>query len=758
MDRLKQNTTYDGQIVHRQYLSPQAARFADPEQLLPEPLRAALADHGIKRLYVHQARALDSIRAGGHIGIVTATASGKSLCYQLPVLESIAADYRRRALFLFPTKALAQDQLRSLMGLTHKHLPLIRAGIYDGDTPQNERAALRANANILISNPDMLHVGILPNHTLWRRFLSNLAYVVVDEAHIYRGVFGSHVALVLRRLRRLCEQYGSKPQFICASATIGNPAEHLAALSGVDIQVIDDDGAPRGGREIIFWNPPLLNEGKQAGARRSSNIETTGLLVELLQREVKTLVFAKARKIAELIVRYAREMLERQGYGALGERLSSYRAGYLAEDRRRIEQALFKGDLLGVVATNAMELGVDIGGLDAVLLNGYPGTVASTWQQIGRAGRAAEHSIAFLVALEDPVDQYYMRHPEAFFGKSHEEARIALHNPYILAEHLRCAAYERPLEPADERWFGPALMPLAGELLEEGLLIERGGRFMAPFGSYPAQEVDIRSASGENIDLLDENSGRLIERVDGTRAFYELHPGAIHLHQGEPYLVTQLDIEQRRALARPADVRYYTQPRDTTDVRIEAALEQQSIGAAIASFGEVDVTRRVVGYRRKAHYTEEILGEHELDLPPQSFPTQAIWFTVPKPVTQPILKRAGDLPGGLHALEHAMIGVLPLLAMCDRWDIGGVSTPWHPDTEGATIFIYDGVPGGVGIAETGYKRLVEWWRITLDLLRECPCEEGCPSCVQSPKCGNGNNPLDKAVAIEILEGLLMSCT
>lgn len=767
---LSEQAAYRGQIAHREWLHPQSARYGSLEPPPPARLREALAELGITRLYSHQAQAFEAARRGEHVGVLTATASGKTLCYQLPLLEAALADPRARGLLLFPTKALAQDQLRKLEALL-RAAPLLRAGIYDGDTPQAERAGLRASANLLLSNPDMLHVGVLPNHQRWARFFANLRYVVIDEAHVYRGVFGSNVALLLRRLRRLCDEYGSRPQFICCSATIANPQEHLQTLIGAPVTLVDDDGAPRGSREFVFWNPPPIHRQAAAGeqqqvpqagekhksdgaTRRSTNAETTALFSTLVRAGIKTLTFTRARKIAELMLRYVQDALAKEAPELVG-RVASYRAGYLPAQRRKIEQALADDELLGVISTNALELGVDIGGLDAVLLNGYPGTVASTWQQVGRAGRSGGHSLAVLVALEDPIDQFYMRHPEQFFGRSHEHARVNLENPYILADHLRCAAYEKPLSRDDERYFGAELAVLVNELSAEGLLRLRQGRAYAPIASYPAEEVNIRSSSSQQFELIDvSQGGKLIERVDAARALYELHPGAVYLHQGEEYLVTDLDLAQQRASARPASVSYYTQPRDVTDIQVLERLRERPLGPTSICFANVDVTRTIVGYRRKAHYSEIMLGAYELDLPPQSFATQAVFLTLPRPICQRVLTACGDLPGALHALEHAMIGMLPIFALCDRWDIGGVSTALHPDTGQATIFIYDGIPGGVGITELGYEQLEAWLGSTLHLLAECPCESGCPSCVHSPKCGNGNQPLDKGGAQLLAELIL----
>ncbi len=733
-------------IAHRADLPAQPAQYQALQPALAPALAARLDQLGITQLYTHQAQAVTLARAGAHVGIVTSTASGKTLCYHLPTLERLLVDPRNRALYLFPTKALAQDQLRALQELAHG-LPHVRAAVYDGDTPAAQRAAVRASANIVLTNPDMLHLAVLPNHQSWRRFLGSLAVIVLDEAHVYRGIFGSHVALVLRRLRRICTLYGARPQFVLASATIGNPQQHLEALIGDEIALVDQDGAPHGPRTLIFWNPPLLSA--SSGARRSANTESALLFSALLGAGVRTLVFAKARKVAELLLRYTRQQL-----GPDGPPIAAYRAGYRAEDRRDIEGRLASGALQGVVSTTALELGVDIGGLDAVISTGYPGTVASTWQQFGRAGRAQAPSVGVLVALEDPLDQYWMQHPAEFFARPHEQACITLENPYVLGDQLRCAAYEQPLRD-DEllRWFGPAALPLANAMIASGEVVLRGDRIFAPPGSYPAETVAIRAVGHAVVELRDER-GQLIERIPAERAPGEVHPGAVYLHQGASYLVTSLDLARHTATAQASEVSYYTQPRDQTELQIVAVRATKAAGATAVTWGDVQVRRQVVGYRRKALFHETVLADYALELPAHEFTTQAVWWTLPAPMAAALRAAGADLAGGLHAAEHAMIALLPLLAMCDRWDIGGLSTAWSPETGAATVFIYDGVPGGVGISELGFQYIADWWQITANLLRDCPCAEGCPSCVQSPKCGNGNQPLDKAVALQILEAVL----
>ncbi len=752
---------YNNQIAHIEQLPARAARYAEPSAPLPPLIAAALAARGISRLYTHQAAALDAARAGHHIGIVTATASGKTLCYQLPTIEAALSDLAARALFLFPTKALAADQLRALNALLDALKaaggPTVTAATLDGDTPRAARDRVRAGAHIILSNPDLLHRTLLPDHARWQGILARLRYVVLDEAHTYRGVFGTHVALIMRRLRRLCAYYGSAPQFICCSATSANPQHHLAALVGDEVQVIDDDGAPQGERTFLFWNPPVIDNQRvpawmrallpENGQRRSTNAETANVLATLVCAGVKTLAFTRTRRSAELVLRYARETLEN---GAPGERsstlwteqIAAYRAGYTVEDRRRLEQAFARGDLRGLVSTNALELGVDIGGVDAVVIGGFPGTIASAWQQAGRAGRSQGKSLAALVAQDDPLDQFYMRHPAEFFSRPHEHARVALDNPYILRDQLRCAAAELPLHDADEIWFGATFARLRDWLLRRGeLTMLPDGRVAYAGTARPAASVNIRSADGDPIDLIDSDSGRRIEQIAATRAPFEVFPGAVYMHQGDTYVVEALT--SRQALARRARVEYYTRTIDETSIAVQQVRRQRQIGPATLALGVVDVTRQVVGYKRKRHYTDEVIGEYDLTMPPQTFRTIAVWWTIPEPICRRVEQVCDNALDALHAMEHAAIGLLPLFAQCDRADIGGLSTDGHPDTGAATIFVYDGVPGGVGIAEVGYEQAAQWWEQTWRLLIDCPCSEGCPACIQSPKCGNANQHLSK---------------
>ena len=754
LDELRGRPWYQGQLVHVESLPRRPAGYADLETPLPDLLESTLKDRGLLPLYGHQADALAALVAGRNVVVATPAASGKSLCYHLPLLQSVMEDPGGGALLLYPTKALAQDQLRALTALAPPEAGL-RAAIYDGDTPQPERGGIRRRAQVLLTNPDMLHVGILPNHRAWGSLLQGLRYVVVDEAHVYRGVFGSHMADVLRRLRRICARYGARPQFILCSATIANPGELAEALVGLPFDEVTADGAPSGGREFAFWNPPL-RDGGDGYRRRSAAGEAARLFADLVERNVRTLTFVRTRRQAELVYRSVRDLLQQEA-PPLAAKVAPYRGTYLPEDRRRIEADLAQGRLLGVATTNALELGIDIGHLDASVLTGYPGSVASTWQQAGRSGRREDSSLAVLVGRDDPLDQYLMRHPDFFFGRPHEHARIAPENPYILAPHLLCAAYESPLTPSDEGLFGPSFSSLVEGLVEQGLIKKgRVGWFLAPSVTYPAKDTNLRAATSESYSVVEEGTGRLLETgIEVSSAMRQLHPGAVYLHRGEPYLVEELDLDSRTALVSASDADYYTQSRDLTDTRVLQVHRQKAApGDATVFYGEVEVTSQVVAFARMAPYTEKPLGLAPLSLPQHRFRTTALWFDIPPRTIDRVLDEGLDLAGGLHAAEHAAIGVLPLFALCDRNDIGGLSTALHPDTGAAAVFIHDGYPGGIGIAEHGFEVVTELWHATLQAVEECPCQGGCPGCIQSPKCGNNNYPLDKAAAVILLRGLL----
>ncbi len=749
-------TDYNQQIVHIERIPHQGAVFGKLDNPLHPSLQTCLESVGISTLYSHQAKALNAVFAGKNVIIATPSASGKTLCYHLATLDALMHDKDSRALYIFPTKALAQDQLRSLRQIAHplslrtrgEAISPAAVATFDGDTPQDRRANIRKQARVVLTNPDMLHLGILPNHQSWSRLFRNLKYVVVDETHIYRGVFGSHVGNVLRRLRRLCAFYGSDPHFICCSATIANPQEHAQNIVGLSFEAVVEDGSPHGEKYFAFWNPPLLDEGKTG--RRSSNSEAAFLLKELVQKEIRSLVFATTRKLTELIYIYTQEQLP----PSLSDKISPYRAGYLPEDRRRIEHQFFQGELLGLVATTALELGINIGDLDATVLTGYPGSIASTWQQAGRSGRSTHSSLSFLIGLENPLDQYLMRNPDYLFSRSFDNAIINPDNPYILKPHLLCAAWEKPLDKKDEEFFGPTAGTVLVELEQEGRLRKREERWHPTTAiSYPAQDINIRSTSGQNYAVIDDQDGQLLETVEASVAFFQVHPGAIYLHKGESYLIKELDLPRRIAWAEPRAVDYYTQTVEIHDIRVTKTVKEKDCPGVKVYFGDVDVTIMVVGFKRKKQFTDEVVTEEYLNLPPQNFSTKAVWFDLPQKAVDKIVNAGLDFHGGLHACEHAAIGILPLFALCDRNDIGGVSTPLHPDTGKAQIFVYDAHPGGIGIAEKGFDMINKLWQATLKAVKECPCTDGCPSCVQSPKCGNNNQPLDKEAATILLEEL-----
>lgn len=755
---LRKQPYYRDQLVHIEKIPAKRARYGKLNRGLPDMLVNALKQTGTTRLYSHQARAINAIDQGAHVVVATGTASGKTLCYNIPVLEAVLGDFRARALYLFPTKALAHDQLRGLATLTASLSPRPRIGAYDGDTPQKTRTILRSEAAILLTNPDMLHVGILPHHSLWAMFLKNLRFVVIDEAHIYRGVFGSHVAAVLRRLNRLCAHYGSQPQYIACSATISNPGEHVARLTGCSPLVVDNDGAPKQARHFILWNPPLIDSEKTE--RRSSYGEAAALFADLARGGVRNITFTKARVVAELVLKYARASLKKT-HPHLVNQIASYRAGYLAEHRREIEKALFSGQLIGVAATNALELGVDVGGLDAVISVGYPGSIASLWQQVGRAGRRSNHrrgetSLAMLIGLDNPLDQYFMRHPEDLFSRPHEHALIDPHNLYVLKQHLPCAAIELPLNPQDESRFGEGFVPTMVELENSGELIYQPDtdNWMYLGRSYPARQVNIRSLGQTPVALIDASDERRLEVMDAGLAVSRVHPGAVYMHQGESYRVKTLDLQAGEAKLLPTTVDYYTQTREVNQVQIVRPLQLKTFKRTVVYWGVIKVTRFVAAYRQVRHFTENKGKEIELDLPAQSFETRALWWDMPKQWPQSVKRRGWNFSGGLHAIEHAAIGILPLFALCDRWDIDGHTTISNPETGLSQVFIYDTSPGGVGISEQGFLMLADLWNTTLDAIKACPCEDGCPSCIYSPSAGNGNKDLDKRAAIWILEALL----
>jgi DEAD/DEAH box helicase domain-containing protein len=712
-----------------------------PAQLHPR-VGEALAGGGVGSLYEHQAEAYAAAARGQHLVVSTGTASGKTLAFNLPVLDALAAEPKLRALYLYPTKALAQDQARALAALA---VPGLRPAIYDGDTEAERRRQIRKWANVVLTNPDMLHVGVLPHHDRWGDVLQNLRYVVVDEAHVYRGVFGSHVGNVLRRLRRAAAIYGAEPQFLLASATIANPGELARSLLGVDATVIGDDAAPRAARTVVFWNPPVLDEELQL--RASALGEGARLLADLASRGLRTIVFAKSRKAAELIHRFAAQRVPE-----LADRLSPYRAGYTREQRREIERRLVAGELLGVTATDALELGIDIGLLDCAISVGFPGTVASLRQQWGRAGRRS-HGLAVLVASEDALDQFFMREPEALLGRRVEAAILDHGNPRILDGHVRAAAFEAPLDDRDRDTLGDAALERAEALAQAGDLRRTSAGYVWAGRDYPAARLSLRSSSAEAIAVVEAEAGTVLGIVERERAYSTVHEGAVYLHLGDSYQVLALDLPSRTAVVAPFAGDYYTQAKKETTTAIEdAEIAGRRLGMDVF-FGRVSVTEQVVGFQKKAIRDGATLDLVPLDLPETTFDTEAIWY-LPEPEMLAGLDALPRLLGSLHAAEHAMIAILPLWAMCDRWDIGGLSTNLHFQTGRPTVFVYDGHPGGVGIARRGYDELEGWVADTERLLAGCPCADGCPSCVQSPKCGNLNEFLDKDGALTLLRRML----
>ncbi|MGV0851278.1 DEAD/DEAH box helicase [Mycolicibacterium phlei] len=726
-------------------------RWADPDVV------RAFLDRGIEAPWSHQLAAAELAHSGRHVVVSTGTASGKSLAYQLPILTALKADSRARVLYLSPTKALGHDQLRNAVALTEAvPLPDVAPCAYDGDSPTDVRRFARERSRWIFSNPDMIHLSLLRNHARWAVFLRNLRYVVVDECHYYRGIFGSNVAMVLRRLLRLCARYSptaGMPTVIFASATTASPAETASELIGQTVVEVTEDGSPQGARTVALWEPPLLEDlvGENgAPVRRSAGAEAAGVMADLVAEGARMLTFVRSRRGAELTAIGARARLEEIAPD-LVDKVASYRAGYLAEDRRDLERALVSGELRGLATTNALELGVDIAGLDAVVLAGFPGTVTSFWQQAGRCGRRGQSALIVLIARDDPLDTYLVHHPAALLDRPIERVVIDPTNPYVLGPQLLCAAAELPLTDAEVRmWNAEAV---ADELVDDGLLRRRPTGYFPSPGLDPHPAVDIRGASGGQIAILESGTGRMLGSTGAGQAPASVHPGAVYLHQGETYLVDSLDFEDGVAFVHEADPGYTTSARELTDITVTGDGERKTFGPVTVGLVPVSVTNTVTGYLRR-QLSGEVIDFVELDMPTRTLDTMAVMCTI----TPEALEHNGidllSLPGALHAAEHAAIGLLPLVASCDRGDIGGVSTAVGPVDGLPTIFVYDGYPGGAGIADRGYRKLETWWSATADAIEACDCPAGCPSCVQSPKCGNGNDPLDKSGAVRVLRLVL----
>jgi len=741
------------QIAHYRPLEGADARFGEPRRPWPAAIKSALSLLSIDRLYDHQAEAADHIRAGRHVVVATPTASGKTLTYNLPVMEQILADPEARALYLFPLKALAQDQLKGFNELAAL-LPLDAedgnrpaAAIYDGDTTPHFRKKIRNHPpNVIMSNPEMVHLSMLPHHAAWAGFLSGLTHIVVDEVHTYRGVMGGHMAMVFRRLMRLCRYYGANPTFVFCSATIGNPAELCRMLTGLDVHPVLESGAARGERHMIFLNPD--------GSPSQAAIQ---LLKAALSRNLRTIVYCQSRKMTELISLWASERS-----GRFAGRISAYRAGFLPEERREIEARMASGDLLAVISTSALELGIDIGGLDVCIMVGYPGSIMATLQRGGRVGRSTRDSAVALIAQEDALDQYFMRNPDDFFARPPESAMLNPHNPVIMDRHLICAAAELTLRRGEPFLAEPEVGGRVEQLVALGRLYEVEPDLpghqpeIVTHRKRPHRDVDLRGA-GRQMHIEDNTAGRekapVIGTIDAHRAFRETHPGAVYLHRGRTYVITHLDHGKGAVHAVRERVGYYTRPRGSKDTEILEVLGQKVCFGTRVYFGRVRVTEQITGYEKRSVRGGKLLGIMPLDLPPLVFETESVWFEVGHDIRRRCEEEFLHFMGGIHAFEHAAIGMLPLLVMTDRNDLGGISTPLHPQVEGPAVFIYDGMPGGAGLTRQAFERADELIEATLKTIADCPCELGCPSCVHSPKCGSGNRPIDKRAALFVLEAI-----
>ena len=730
------------QIAFMQELPKREAVYGELRRPIHKSVQGRLDHLGIKKLFTHQASAYDAAMLGKDLVVATGTNSGKTMCYNLPAMQMCVAEPAARCLYLFPTKALAQDQLGRLEALAPG--PEVRIGTYDGDTPKNQRSSLRKMAHILLTNPDMLHIGILPSHELWAKYLKSLRLIVIDEMHVYRGVFGSNVGNVIRRLLRLCAWHNSRPQIIACSATIGNPEELFQQLTGRKAHLIDNDGSPSGRRTFVFWNPPELGNGQ----RLSANIATSEILSSLAESGMRCLAFSRARISAELVLRYARKRVE-QGGIVPPKKLESYRAGYTAKERREIEKALFKGNLLGLSSTDAMELGVDIGELDAVIMNGYPGTASSFWQQAGRAGRGTRDGLAIFVAHDDPLEQFLVRQPEMILNQKIESVAANPQNPQILGQHLLCAAHERPISPSELTRFGGNALEVAEGLDRSGELEFRAGLFFYPSMEPPAPKVNIRSGGGDSVRLMQGETE--IGTMERWRAMNYAHEGAVYLHRGSTYVVTQLSLEMGIADLEERTVDYYTQSMGQTllDPRpCFRSTELRNIGAGLAG---VSVTDSVTGYRLKSLDGDTVLGIEPLDFPPITYDTVCVRIDLPEFLEENDMERQ---IGSIHGLEHALLAVAPILAGCDRGDLGSAWYSMFHDTMRPAVFVFDRTPGGVGLCERLFESITGWLHAAAQLLQSCPCETGCPACLLSARCESFNEVLNKAGALDLLHKTL----
>jgi DEAD/DEAH box helicase domain-containing protein len=756
---------YRGQIVHIRHLEPREPVYEEPRTSLSPLIKNALESMGITALYSHQAEAIDLISQGRNTAIVTSTASGKTICYIIPVLEALLEDANSTALFLFPTKALAQDQLRVLgcfCSADPALMGLLRAGTYDGDTPRETRRKLREEANVILTNPDMLHQGILPYHSRWSRFFARLRYVVIDEMHTYRGIFGSNVANVLRRLRRILNHYGNDPTVVFCSATIANPGELAEALLGDECAVVADDGSPRGPKKFVLWNPGFIDAHRME--RKSSNVEAHDLMVGLIEAGIQTITFTKARVVAELILRYVRDALSRRN-PHLVRKVSAYRAGYLPEERRQIEKALFSGELLGVASTNALELGIDVGSLDASIIVGFPGTIASTWQQAGRAGRKTEEALVIFIAYNDPVDQYLMRYPDYFFGQTPENAVVDPANPYILAGHLSCAAFELPISEVDEAVFGSLTRPVLKVLEDVKRVKTIEDLTYWSTTDFPAAAVGLRTISEDTFTIVDATADeRVIGNVDAISAPELVYPQGIYIHDGLTYQVRDLDIEGRVAYVERKEVDYYTQPILESSIRVRNQRKETRNGDLLVFFGDATVSWKTTSFKKIKFYSLDSIGYGSVDIPTQHLETVALWMYPDEDIVSAIREVGMNPVEGLVGLKNVLINILPLFVMCDRQDIGGLvesSNVGRP-----AIFLYDRYKGGLGFCEKAYQLLPSVLERVLQIIEGCPCETGCPSCVglpvlrppqhQDPDPGHGYPIPDKATSSFLVRRILES--
>jgi len=745
---------YDGQIVGRLDFDQHDAVVAPLPAEIDTDIVHDLSDKGIGELYEFQRACYDGASDGYNVTVVSPTASGKSLAFQLPVLNHLLQHPSATALLLYPTKALIEDQLSKLKGM-ERCMTRIKTAVYDGDTDPDARRQLRKYGRLLLSNPDSLHYSILPYHESWSRFLRGLAFVVVDEGHYYHGVLGSHMALVLRRLRRLANFYGAHPVFIVASATIDDPGAFSSQLTGELVRPIDPSGAPEGKRTLLLFNPKIVD--KENNIRKSVMKETLWLFQRAVQEDVRTIVFTKSRQEAELLYKYLRDAGAGKGQ-RLGDRVATYRAGYLPAVRRGIEHRLASGELTGVVATNALELGIDIGHLDVSITAGYPGSITSLFQQMGRAGRERDHSLSVFVASSNPLDQYVVQTPSFLSSRHFGTPSINPDNEHILSAHLRCAAYELPLRQAiDSEYFGPGYGPMVGNLIEEGKLKTRGPLVVST-ETYPHRFVNLRTLSDKRYHIVNGADGQVLEEADAYKVIEEFYPGAVFLHQGDSYLVVDNDHEQQVVHATPTTQNYYTDAIIRSDVTVQEELQHRDCADVGLSFGKVIVSEQTVGFIKKSFHIETEVGREYIDTPEISYDTMALWATFPDDMLENLKNGGYDIAGSLHAAEHLLIALMPIVVLCDRRDLGGISTILHRDTLKPSVFVYDGHIGGVGLTEAAYGHFQRVVQLALDRVTSCPCKDGCPSCVYSPKCGNNNKPLDKHGAQVLLGDLLQHLT